>query len=48
MLINYFFVSKTDGSQSPHLQRDALELAGVDLKNVMKIRHRESETIAQD
>lgn len=34
MLIGYVRASKTDGSQSTHLQRDALELAGVDLKHV--------------
>ncbi|WCH24867.1 recombinase family protein [Aeromonas salmonicida] len=34
MLIGYVRASKADGSQSTHLQRDALELAGVDLKHV--------------
>lgn len=34
MLIGYMRVSKTDGSQTTHLQRDALELAGVDNKHL--------------
>ena len=34
MLIGYARVSKTDGSQSLDLQRDALETAGVDAVNV--------------
>ena len=34
MLIGYMRVSKTDGSQTTHLQRDALELAGVDTKHL--------------
>lgn len=34
MLIGYMRVSKADGSQSTHLQRDALELAGVDTKHL--------------
>ena len=34
MLIGYARVSKTDGSQSPDLQRDALGTAGVDAVNV--------------
>jgi DNA invertase Pin-like site-specific DNA recombinase len=33
MLIGYMRVSKADGSQTTHLQRDALELAGVDPKH---------------
>lgn len=33
MLIGYMRVSKADGSQTTHLQRDALALAGVDPKN---------------
>lgn len=34
MLIGYMRVSKADGSQTTHLQRDALELAGVDPKHL--------------
>lgn len=34
MLIGYMRVSKADGSQTMHLQRDALELAGVDPKHL--------------
>ena len=34
MLIGYMRVSKSDGSQTTHLQRDALELAGVDPKHL--------------
>ena len=34
MLIGYMRVSKADGSQTTHLQRDALELAGVDVKHL--------------
>lgn len=34
MLIGYMRVSKTDGSQTTHLQRDALEGAGVDPKHL--------------
>lgn len=34
MLIGYIRVSKADGSQTTHLQRDALELAGVDPKHL--------------
>jgi DNA invertase Pin-like site-specific DNA recombinase len=34
MLIGYMRVSKADGSQSTDLQRDALELAGVDAKHL--------------
>jgi DNA invertase Pin-like site-specific DNA recombinase len=34
MLIGYLRVSKADGSQTTHLQRDALELAGVDAKHL--------------
>lgn len=34
MLIGYMRVSKADGSQTTHLQRDALELAGVDQKHL--------------
>ena len=30
MLIGYARVSKADGSQSPDLQRDALQAAGID------------------
>ena len=34
MLIGYMRVSKADGSQTTHLQRDALELAGVEAKHL--------------
>ena len=34
MLIGYMRVSKADGSQTTDLQRDALELAGVDPKHL--------------
>ena len=34
MLIGYARVSKTDGSQSLDLQRDALQTAGVDAVNL--------------
>lgn len=34
MLIGYMRVSKADGSQTTHLQRDAMELAGVDAKHL--------------
>ena len=34
MLIGYARVSKTDGSQSLDLQRDALRAAGIDAVNV--------------
>lgn len=34
MIIGYMRVSKADGSQTTHLQRDALELAGVDPKHL--------------
>ena len=34
MLIGYMRVSKADGSQSTHLQRDAQELTGVDPKHI--------------
>ena len=34
MLIGYMRVSKADGSQTTHLQRDALELVGVDPKHL--------------
>ena len=36
MLIGYMRVAKVHGSQTTHLQRDALELAGVDLKHFYK------------
>jgi DNA invertase Pin-like site-specific DNA recombinase len=38
MLIGYMRVSKADGSQTTHLQRDALELAGVDPKHLYEDR----------
>ena len=34
MLIGYMRVAKADGSQTTHLQRDALELASVDAKHL--------------
>ncbi|MBC7499563.1 MAG: recombinase family protein, partial [Herminiimonas sp.] len=34
MLIGYMRVSQADGSQTIHLQRDALELAGVEPKHL--------------
>lgn len=38
MLIGYMRVSKADGSQTTDLQRDALELAGVNVKHLYEDR----------